>query len=331
MKTNYSIMYLRKNQNLFKTRKMHSRIKTETSINRSKNNIFLNLSQYKSKGNNNFNYKCNTESNISTIKYNKSKNSILSKISLNKIIDSYERTIISLFDLIKSLFENNIYQELKQKFKIEFESNLKSKHKDEKDSSNSIRKIIDETLKKYTNINSNSQSKNNLELTPSFIKTKPHTLLIKNERNHSPYQSNPKNTYTQIQKYNSYSNKNRNSKSSQNTSYINNNNKCSFNRELLFNQNKNNISMHKKNSNNFKNIINNININNDNNYKNNNNINININDINDVNENKNNNELELNNELLSKIKDSLDDTLKNMFTFSYENFLNKESERLDKK
>ena len=329
MKTNYSIMYLRKNQNLFKTRKMHSRIKTEISINSSKNNIFLNLSQYKSKGNNISNYKCNTESNISTIKYNKSKNSILSKISLNKIIDSYERSIISLFDLIKNLFENNIYLELKQKFKIEFENNLKSKNKEEKDSSNSIRKIIDETMKKFTNINSNSQSKNNLELTPSFIKTKPHTLLIKNERNHSPYQSNQKNTYTQIQKYNSYSNKNRNSKSTQNTSSINSINKFSFNRELLFNQNKINISIHKKNSNNFKNIINDNNINNNNNY--NNKVNININNINDMNENKNNNELEGNNELLSKIKDSLDDTLKNMFTFSYEHFLNKESERLDKK
>jgi len=329
MKTNYSIMYLRKNQNLFKTRKMHSRIKTEISINRSKNNIFLNLSQYKSKGNNISNYKCNTESNISTIKYNKSKNSILSKISLNKIIDSYERSIISLFDLIKNLFENNIYLELKQKFKIEFENNLKSKNKEEKDSSNSIRKIINETLKKYTNINSNSQSKNNLELTPSFIKTKPHTLLIKNERNHSPYQSNQKNTYTQIQKYNSYSNKNRNSKSTQNTSSINSINKFSFNRELLFNQNKINISIHKKNSNNFKNIINDNNINNNNTY--NNNINININNINDMNEKNNKNELECNNELLSKIKESLDDTLKNMFTFSYEHFLNKESERLDKK
>ena len=329
MKTNYSIMYSRKNQNLFKTRKMHSRMKTETSINRSKNNIFLNLSQYKSKGNNISNYKCNTESNISTIKYNKSKNSILSKISLNKIIDSYEKTIISLFDLIKNLFENNIYLELKQKFKIEFENNLKSKNKEEKDSSNSIRKIINETLKKYTNINSNSQSKNNLELTPSFIKTKPHTLLIKNERNHSPYQSNQKNTYTQIQKYNSYSNKNRNSKSTQNTSSINSINKFSFNRELLFNQNKINISIHKKNSNNFKNIINDNNINNNNTY--NNNINININNINDMNEKNNKNELECNNELLSKIKESLDDTLKNMFTFSYENFLNKESERLDKK
>ena len=329
MKTNYSIMYLRKNQNLFKTRKMHSRIKTEISINSSKNNIFLNLSQYKSKGNNISNYKCNTESNISTIKYNKSKNSILSKISLNKIIDSYERSIISLFDLIKNLFENNIYLELKQKFKIEFENNLKSKNKEEKDSSNSIRKIIDETMKKFTNINSNSQSKNNLELTPSFIKTKPHTLLIKNERNHSPYQSNQKNTYTQIQKYNSYSNKNRNSKSTQNNSSINSNNKCSFNRELLFNQNKINISIHKKNSNNFKNIINDNNINNNNTY--NNNINININNINDMNEKNNKNELECNNELLSKIKESLDDTLKNMFTFSYEHFLNKESERLDKK
>ena len=329
MKANYSIMYSRKNQNLFKTRKMHSRMKTETSINRSKNNIFLNLSQYKSKGNNISNYKCNTESNISTIKYNKSKNSILSKISLNKIIDSYERSIISLFDLIKNLFENNIYLELKQKFKIEFENNLKSKNKEEKDSSNSIRKIINETLKKYTNINSNSQSKNNLELTPSFIKTKPHTLLIKNERNHSPYQSNQKNTYTQIQKYNSYSNKNRNSKSTQNTSSINSINKFSFNRELLFNQNKINISIHKKNSNNFKNIINDNNINNNNTY--NNNINININNINDMNEKNNKNELECNNELLSKIKESLDDTLKNMFTFSYEHFLNKESERLDKK
>ena len=50
-----------------------------------------------------------------------------------------------------------------------------------------------------------------------------------------------------------------------------------------------------------------------------------------MNEKNNKNELECNNELLSKIKESLDDTLKNMFTFSYEHFLNKESERLDKK
>ena len=34
-----------------------------------------------------------------------------------------------------------------------------------------------------------------------------------------------------------------------------------------------------------------------------------------------------NNELISKIKDSLDDNLKHIFNFSYENFLNKESER----
>ncbi len=33
------------------------------------------------------------------------------------------------------------------------------------------------------------------------------------------------------------------------------------------------------------------------------------------------------NELLSKIKESLDDNLKHIFNFSYENFLNKESER----
>ena len=34
-----------------------------------------------------------------------------------------------------------------------------------------------------------------------------------------------------------------------------------------------------------------------------------------------------NNELISKIKESLDDNLKHIFNFSYENFLNKESER----
>ena len=34
-----------------------------------------------------------------------------------------------------------------------------------------------------------------------------------------------------------------------------------------------------------------------------------------------------NNELISKIKDSLDDNLKHIYYFCYENFLNKESER----
>ena len=45
-------------------------------------------------------------------------------------------------------------------------------------------------------------------------------------------------------------------------------------------------------------------------------------------QNKNDsNRLTKNNELISKIKDSLDDNLKHIFNFSYENFLNKESER----
>ena len=34
-----------------------------------------------------------------------------------------------------------------------------------------------------------------------------------------------------------------------------------------------------------------------------------------------------NNELITRIKDSVDDNLKHIFNFSYENFLNKESER----
>lgn len=43
--------------------------------------------------------------------------------------------------------------------------------------------------------------------------------------------------------------------------------------------------------------------------------------------NKNIEKIYKNNELISKIKDSLDDNLKHIFNFSYENFLNKESER----
>ena len=42
---------------------------------------------------------------------------------------------------------------------------------------------------------------------------------------------------------------------------------------------------------------------------------------------KNNEKSSKNNELISKIKDSLDENLKHIFNFSYENFLNKESER----
>ena len=307
MKSNYSLMYSKKNQNLYKPKKMHSRIKTESSINNSKNNIFLNLTQYKSKVNNTSIYNYNTDSNISINKLNIGKNSIFNKFSLKKIIDSYEKTVILLFENIKMLLEKNIYDELKEKFKIEFLNNLKENNKENKNSpSNSIKKILDECIKQFNNnFNLNNQSKNNLELTPSFYKSKPQIKLLKNEiniSNISPYHPNQKNINSQIKKYKSNSHKNKTIHSSKN--------KYSFNKELFLSQNQNIISNNKKENNDFQNNI--------------------IEDNDKNNESKKVNAFD-NNELLSKIKDSLDDTLKNMFTFSYENFLNKESERYDKK
>ena len=49
--------------------------------------------------------------------------------------------------------------------------------------------------------------------------------------------------------------------------------------------------------------------------------------INEIKKNENNSSYDL----LSKIKDSLEDDLKGMFNFSYEYFLNQESERFEKK
>ena len=311
MKSNYSLMYSKKNQNLYKPKKMHSRIKTETSINNSKNNIFLNLTQYKSKVNNTSIYNYNTDSNISNNKLNIGKNSIFNKFSLKKIIDSYEKTVILLFENIKMLLAKNIYDELKEKFKMEFLNNLKENNKENKNSpSNSIKKILDECIKQFNNnFNLNNQSKNNLELTPSFYKSKPQIKLLKNEiniSNISPYHPNQKNINSQIKKYKSNSHKNKTIHSSKN--------KYSFNKELFLSQSKNNIHNNNNNKtikNDFSNII----------LKDNNYENLEKKKVNDYD----------NNELLTKIKESLDDTLKNMFTFSYENFLNKESERYDKK
>ena len=48
---------------------------------------------------------------------------------------------------------------------------------------------------------------------------------------------------------------------------------------------------------------------------------------NKIDNNKKTDKSSKNNEIISKIKDSLDDNLKHIFSFSYENFLNKESER----
>ena len=310
-----------------------------------KNSITYNLN--KSKKENKSYSRYNTDNSKSTSKVKNNKNQIL--------INSYEKSVISLFGTLKNIVEKSQYETLKFNFEHNFQSNLSQTNKEEKKSSsfinnsNSIKKIIDESIKKCNNNStSNNNTKNSnvvLNITPSLNINKTHKSLYSLSRygrriiTQSPNKFN-QNSNSIIKKYYTVANtnKNKNSKSTQNgSSYLsgnkNSNSKQNISKELSF---------PKFNNNN----INNNTINNNKNYFKTNNNNYNSiqksinnnslpNKINEDNSNLTNNinktvdDSHANNELLNKIKNSLDDSLKGIFAFSYEDFLNKSSDRIE--
>ena len=274
---------------------------------------------------------------ISNSRYNTEYTKSTSKIKLNSnqiLIDSYEKSVISLFGTLKNIVEKSQYENLKNKFKHSFESNLKQIEKKSSsfiNSSNSIKKIIDESIKKCQSNNkkSTSNNKNNknsnvkLNINPLININKTHKSLYSLSRSgrriitQSPNKFSQNINHSIIKKYYTVVNINKNSKSTQNgSSYLsgnkNSNSRQNISKELSFPKCNNN-TIPKNNNNNLENKINEKK----------------IEEINNI--NKTTDDSQANNELLNKIKNSLDDSLKGIFAFSYEDFLNRSSDRLEKK
>ena len=237
------------------------------------------------------------------------KNSIknLNKIDINKdeIINSYEKGVIAIFDILKIILDKPKYDNIKSKFVNEFNINLNNKkgnlnfYESNLNSSNSIKKMIDYCIKKKIAKKKKIKNfQNQLNLRQS------HKSLYSLSRSNNKILSQSPNKINlhinELDFVNNFFTEKNNQKNSKSTQYGSSNisgnktsNSKNFSNKTLINNSKN-IELINKNQ---------------------------INKTADY----------FSCELLSKIKDSLDDDLKEMFNFSYENFLNKESERYDKK
>ena len=266
---------------------------------------------------------------LSNSRYNTEYKNQTSKLKNNEeevLINSYEKSIISLFGTLKNIVEKSQYENLKSKFQEYFENNLKTNNEKKSSSfinnSNSIKKIIDETIKECKNINNSNNIL--LNITPSIKINKLthkslYSLSLYGRRiiTQSPNKFNQNSNNSIVKKYNKVSNKN--SKSTQNGSSYLSGNKTSNSRQNLSKELSFPIWNNTFQKNKHNNIITNI-INEDN-------CNL-IEEINNV--NKTVDDSIANNDLLNKIKNNLDDNLKGIFAFSYQDFLNKSSDRLDK-
>ena len=266
---------------------------------------------------------------LSNSRYNTEYKNQTSKLKNNEeevLINSYEKSIISLFGTLKNIVEKSQYENLKSKFQEYFEKYLKNNNEKTSSSfinnSNSIKKIIDETIKKCKNINNSNNIL--LNITPSIKINKLthkslYSLSLYGRRiiTQSPNKFNQNSNNSIVKKYNKVSNKN--SKSTQNGSSYLSGNKTSNSRQNLSKELSFPIWNNTFQKNKHNNIITNI-INEDN-------CNL-IEEINNV--NKTVDDSIANNDLLNKIKNNLDDNLKGIFAFSYQDFLNKSSDRLDK-
>ena len=266
---------------------------------------------------------------LSNSRYNTESKNQTSKLKNNEeevLINSYEKCIISLFGTLKNIVEKSQYENLKSKFQEYFEKYLKNNNEKTSSSfinnSNSIKKIIDETIKKCKNINNSNNIL--LNITPSIKINKLthkslYSLSLYGRRiiTQSPNKFNQNSNNSIVKNYNKVSNKN--SKSTQNGSSYLSGNKTSNSRQNLSKELSFPIWNNTFQKNKHNNIITNI-INEDN-------CNL-IEEINNV--NKTVDDSIANNDLLNKIKNNLDDNLKGIFAFSYQDFLNKSSDRLDK-
>ncbi len=275
-----------------------------------------NIKNYKnSKSKQKSHHKCLTASN--SILYNEIFNSPYSHSSLkninskqkiknnnesnkDEIINSYEKGVLFLFNYLKGILDKNKYDEIKNKFINEFNCKLNKKENKYSQStlqnSNSLKKILDDCIHIRLSKNNYFQKKLKNYKNYSLLRQSHKSLYSLSRINNKVLSQSPnkknENEMTFVNQYFTEKNNPINSKSNRS---ININNKTSNSKNLS------NINLNHKT---IKNFI-----------------------INEIKKNENNSSYDL----LSKIKDSLEDDLKGMFNFSYEYFLNQESERFEKK
>ena len=275
----------------------------------------------------------------------------------NLTVKMYEKIIQRLFNYMKIVLPREKYYDISNRYlkEVSRELNFSSK-KNSSQNDLTITNLIKSTTANSLN-DSNTNSFSNLKLNSNN-----NTNISKRRKEHSSLYTLNK---LKILNYKtmSHSKSKSPSKSSKSNSkekkHINKIGKSSakklincrifnrINKEILnieaLKPNKNNINNKKKFLNKSINnkYTNNINNKNNNNNNNNNNLSVDINNItffekkednkdNDSSSTEKRNKIK-NSEQLIKIKSSLDDDLKKMFNFSYESFLNKESESNSKK
>ena len=308
-----------------------NKIKTnKNSAHQIKKNKSLTYYNFEGQNNNNLN-------DIIINCINESRNNI-NEYNINYLLIAYKKGILELFKSLKLYMKKEIYKY--NKIKNEFLQNIQKFYNDEKSKENRVIKK-NSSLKNYCNIKSYSKNKSiknsrkSNQIKDKFMKNIssniPNQTQIINQANNNlgislwPNTNNISNKNNNVKKRNIINNNlNFNSFMKHKSLYtLLKSNKMIGNSPLKYIDNSNSNNIIKK----FIKFSNNISK-----IKSKENKKVNEEIILDK-ENNINGQRKIigrttkNNDLILKIKDSLDDNLKHILNFSYENFLNKESER----
>ena len=308
-----------------------NKIKTnKNSAHQIKKNKSLTYYNFEGQNNNNLN-------DIIINCINESRNNI-NEYNINYLLIAYKKGILELFKSLKLYMKKEIYKY--NKIKNEFLQNIQKFYNDEKSKENKVIKK-NSSLKNYCNIKSYSKNKSiknsrkSNQIKDKFMKNIssniPNQTQIINQANNNlgislwPNTNNISNKNNNVKKRNiSNNNLNFNSFMKHKSLYtLLKSNKMIGNSPLKYIDNSNSNNIIKK----FIKFSNNISK-----IKSKENKKVNEEIILDKEDNINGQRKIIgrttkNNDLILKIKDSLDDNLKHILNFSYENFLNKESER----
>ena len=308
-----------------------NKIKTnKNSAHQIKKNKSLTYYNFEGQNNNNLN-------DIIINCINESRNNI-NEYNINHLLTAYKKGILELFKSLKLYMKKEIYKY--NKIKNEFLQNIQKFYNDEKSKENKVIKK-NSSLKNYCNIKSYSKNKSiknsrkSNQIKDKFMKNIssniPNQTQIINQSNNNlgislwPNTNNISNKNNNVKKRNIINNNlNFNSFMKHKSLYtLLKSNKMIGNSPLKYIDDSNSNNIIKK----FIKFSNNISK-----IKSKENKKVNEEIILDK-ENNINGQRKIigrttkNNDLILKIKDSLDDNLKHILNFSYENFLNKESER----
>ena len=321
METSYMKLY--KNIAQMKSRKKSCKNTTQ-QLKKNKSLTYYNIDKIDDKKNTigDIKVNCSTGNKINT-----------REINNNILLTAYKKGVLELFKSLKFLMKNELYKY--NKIKNEFVQNIQRFYNEEKNKEkNKEKKIIkNATSMSYYNLKSYSKKK---LIKNSRKSNRLKEDYIKDINSNISSQTMNKTSMNGISFLQNFKN---NAKTNNNMNRNNKNLKSFVNHNSLYSLMKNNNMLVNsplkyvndcKNNNIIKKFVN---------FSkkigtSKNKINKTINDKllldKEIKKNENNKNSDIpskNNELISKIKNSLDDNLKHILNFSYENFLNKESER----